>query len=185
MENEAQIPPPSSEPPPPPSPPETASPPPPSSFEQPPVPAAAAAAPPPVPPANAAAPQETPAPSLLTDEKNLAMFCHLSALAGGLLLAGIGIGAILPVGNILGPLAIWLWKKDTMPLVNAHGKEALNFQITVSIALMACILTFFLLLPILLAVVIGIAALVLTIIGTVKASNGELYRYPFSLRLIK
>jgi uncharacterized protein len=46
-------------------------------------------------------------------------------------------------------------------------------------------LTFFLLLPILVAIAVGIAALILTIIATIKASNGELYRYPFSLRLIK
>ncbi len=109
------------------------------------------------------------------------MFCHLSALVGGLLLGWTG----LPIGNILGPLVIWSLKKDTMPLVNEHGKEALNFQITVSIAIAACVLTFFLLVTIPLAFLIGIAALVLTIIGTIKASNGILYRYPFNLRLIK
>jgi uncharacterized Tic20 family protein len=54
------------------------------------------------------------------DEKNMAMFCHLSALIGGLVLSWTG----LPVGNIIGPLVIWLLKKDSMPLVNEHGKIA-------------------------------------------------------------
>jgi len=117
----------------------------------------------------------------MATEKNLAMFCHLSAIVGGVIFSWLG----LPVGNILGPLIIWLMKKDTMPKVNEHGKEALNFQITVSAIILACMALFFLFLPLLLIPVVGIAALILTIIATIKASNGEFYRYPFSLRLIK
>ena len=127
--------------------------------------------PPPVPP-----PAPPPAPTgTSSDEKNLAMFCHLAALAG----------LLIPAGNIIGPLILWLLKRESMPLVDAHGKEVLNFQITVTIALAVCIVTAWLLLPVLAAIIIGIAALVLTIIGTIKASNGELYRYPFTLRLVK
>jgi len=122
-------------------------------------------------------------PSDLGSEKNMAMFCHLAALAGGLL--GVATGIPIPFGNILGPLIIWLVKKDTMPLVDQHGKESLNFQITVSIAIAACLVLFFLVLPLLLIPIIGIAALVLTIIATIKASNGEFFRYPFTLRLVK
>lgn len=140
--------------------------PPPHPVEPPPVPTAT---PPPAPTGNSG------------DEKNLAMFCHLSGILGAIAVNWTG----LPIGNILGPLIIWLLKKDTMPLVNEHGKEALNFQITVSIAVGACLMLFFLFLPILLLPVIGIAALVLSIIGTIKASNGILYRYPFTLRLVK
>jgi uncharacterized Tic20 family protein len=121
----------------------------------------------------------------MATEKNLAMFCHLSAIVGGVVLAGAGVGLFLPIGNILGPLFIWLWKKDTMPMVNAHGKEALNFQISVSIVMFLCVLTFWLFLPILVAIATGFVALILTIIATIKASNGEPYRYPISLRLIK
>jgi len=117
----------------------------------------------------------------LATEKNLAMFCHLSALVGGIAFSAIG----MPVGNIVGPLVIWLMKKDTMPLVNEHGKESLNFQITVSAVILACMALFFLILPIFLIPIVGLAALVLTIIGTIKASNGELYRYPLTVRLIK
>lgn len=147
--------------------------------------------PPPVPEVTAAPPGPAAIPEAgstvlndlngLATEKNLAMFCHLSALVGGIAFSAIG----LPVGNILGPLVIWLMKKDTMPLVNEHGKEALNFQLTVSAVILACMALFFLILPIFLIPLVGLAALVLTIIGTIKASNGVLYRYPLTIRLIK
>jgi uncharacterized Tic20 family protein len=197
MENDSQLPSPSpsSEPPPVPTP--SVTPPPPSPPEVPdiptPPPVPESAPPPPVsseppPPASAVPPAVGAAFAEvgkdlqgMATEKNLAIFCHLSALIGGVVFSAVG----LPVGNILGPLLIWLWKKDTMPMVNEHGKAALNFQITVSIIVFACMLTFFLILPILVAIATVIAALILTIIATIKASNGELYRYPFALRLIK
>ncbi len=127
-------------------------------------------------------PQETPqvapqtAPQYSKDEQQWAMICHLSALAG----------FVIPFGNIIGPLVVWLIKKDTMPLVDQHGKEALNFQITVMIAVFVCILLMFVVIGIFLIVVVGLGALVLTIVAAVKVANGELdYKYPFTLRLIK
>ena len=110
------------------------------------------------------------------DEKNWAMFCHLSALSG----------FIIPFGNLIGPLVIWLIKKDTMPLVDRHGKEALNFQITVTLAAIVSFILIFALIGILLIWVVAIGALVLTIMAAVKVANGNLdYRYPIALRLIK
>jgi uncharacterized protein len=114
-------------------------------------------------------------------EKNLAMFCHLAGIAGWILLLPTG----LPGGNILGPLILWLLKKDTMPMVNEHGKEALNFQITVTAAILGCMALFFLVLPLALIPIIWLAGLVLSVLATVKASNGVLYRYPLTLRLVK
>src|SRR5687768_17680525 len=61
------------------------------------------------------------------EERNWAMGAHLSALAGGLLTSAIG-----GWGFFIGPLVIWLMKKDTMPFVGDQAKEALNFNITVS-----------------------------------------------------
>ncbi|SOD54412.1 DUF4870 domain-containing protein [Pseudoxanthomonas wuyuanensis] len=117
------------------------------------------------------------------EEKQWAMFAHLSALAA-LFTGGLG--------GVVGPLIIWLIKKDTLPFVNDQGKEALNFNITVLIAIVAlCIVGTILMIVLigflffLLAGVVGIAWLVLTIIATIKASNGEAYRYPLTLRLIK
>jgi len=115
-------------------------------------------------------------PQVSKDEQNWAMFCHLAALAG----------FVIPLGNVLGPLIVWLIKKDTMPLVNQHGKEALNFQITVLIAFVVCIVLTLVLIGFLLMFVVGIGALVLTIMAAVKVSNGQFdYKYPFALRLIK
>jgi len=116
------------------------------------------------------------APQVSKDEQNWAMVCHLSALSGFL----------IPFGNLIGPLVVWLIKRGEMSLVDTHGKEALNFQITVTIALLICIPLMFVLIGIPLAFAIGIGALVLTIMAAVKVSNGELaYRYPFALRLLK
>ena len=104
------------------------------------------------------------------------MIAHLSALAG----------FVIPFGNVIGPLVVWLIKKDTMPLVDQHGKESLNFQITVMIAVFVCILLMLILIGIFLIFVVGLGALVLTIIAAVKVANGELdYKYPLTLRLIK
>jgi len=116
------------------------------------------------------------APQVSKDEQNWAMICHLSALAGFL----------IPFGNIAGPLIVWLIKRAEMPLVDVHGKEALNFQITVSIAIAVCIPLMFVLIGIPLMIIIALGALILTIMAAVKISNGELeYRYPFALRLLK
>jgi uncharacterized Tic20 family protein len=110
------------------------------------------------------------------------MLCHLSALAG----------FVIPFGNILGPLLVWQIKKNEIPSVNIHGKAALNFQITVVIALLAgmavaILLSFvcigFLLIPV--VMLIGLAGLIFAIVAGIKANNGEDYKYPFSLELVK
>lgn len=121
------------------------------------------------------------------EERTWAMLAHLSALLGGLLTASFGRGW----GCFVGPLVIWLIKKDTMPFVNDQAKEALNFNITVAIAslilLILSIVTFGigLIIAIPLWVIIGIVWLVLTVIAAIRANEGVRYRYPFALRLIK
>ena len=111
------------------------------------------------------------------------MLCHLSALA-------VCIG--IPFGNILGPLIIWQIKKTEFPSVDIHGKASLNFQITVTLAALvagsvAFVLSFFcvgyFLFP--LVLLIGLAGLVFAIIAGIKANNGEDYKYPWSLELVK
>lgn|SRR6187549_861904 len=110
------------------------------------------------------------------EEQNWAMICHLSALAG----------FIVPFGNVIGPLVVWLMKKDTMPLVDLHGKEALNFQITVAIAALICLVLFLVIIGVFLIFIVAIGSLVMTIIAGIKVANGDLaYKYPFALRLIK
>jgi uncharacterized Tic20 family protein len=139
-----------------------------------PAPAPEAQTPPHQPPAaSAAGPVAGPATD---DEKNLATLAH-----------GLGAaGYFLGIGSWVAPLIIWLLKKDQSPWVGENAKEALNFQITVSLALLIVSPTIACFgLGLLLAGPIWIAGVVLSIIGTIKASNGEAYRYPLTLRLIK
>ena len=120
-------------------------------------------------------------------ERQWALFAHLSVLLGGLVTSGWA-GSI---GFFIGPLVIWLMKKDTMPFVDDQAKEALNFAITISIACVALVMLTILslgigaLLTIPLMMAIGIAALVMIIIAAMKAHEGVAYRYPFAIRLVK
>jgi uncharacterized Tic20 family protein len=111
------------------------------------------------------------------EEQSWVMGCHLAALTGF-----IGI----PFGNLLGPLFVWLLKRSEMPMVDRHGKEALNFQITVTLAAVVAALLCLVLIGFVLLPVIYVGALILTIIAAVKASNGDYeYRYPMTLRFLK
>ena len=113
--------------------------------------------------------------------------CHLSGL---LLFTGI------PFGNILGPLIVWLVKRDASPAIDEHGKEALNFQmsltlyfvglIALTIALMLVLVGFLFLPLVIIAAIFGpFLDLIFIIISAVKAGNGEVYRYPLTIRFIK
>ena len=114
------------------------------------------------------------------EERQWALFAHLSALLGGLLTS-----TFLGLGCLLGPLIIWLVKRETMPFVDDQAKEALNFYITVAIAAVVCGLLMFVLIGFVLLPLLGLAWLVFIIIAAIKANEGERYRYPFTLRLIK
>jgi len=109
------------------------------------------------------------------DARLWATLCHLAALAGF-----IGI----PLGWVLGPLIIWLIKRNDFAFVDRHGKEALNFQISMTIYGFVCFLLVFVLIGIPLLLAAGILDIVFTIVAAVKANNGEDYRYPLSIRFI-
>lgn len=109
------------------------------------------------------------------EERNWAMACHLSALTA--IFSGIGM--------IVGPLVVWLIKKDEMPLVDDQGKEALNFQITMMIALLATTPLVFVVIGLLLIPLICLFDLVMVIIASIRAADGERFRYPLTLRLIR
>ncbi len=129
------------------------------------------------------APAEPAAGGPSADERQWAMFAHLSALVGGIVTTGWGC--------FIGPLVIWLVKKDTMPFVDDQAKEALNFNITVGIIFLALLLMSImtlgvgLILAIPAWIIVGIAWLVFTIIAAIKANEGVAYRFPMTLRLIK
>lgn len=109
------------------------------------------------------------------DERTWGMLCHLTALSG----------FIIPFGSILGPLIIWLIKKDEMPFVDDQGKEALNFQITMLIAFIISFVLMFILIGFVLMGVVAIFDIVMLIIASIKANEGVRYRYPYAIRLIK
>ena len=122
-----------------------------------------------------AAPPPPIAGTASTEERQWAMFAHLSAL----------IGVVIPLGSVIAPLVIWQVKKNEMPFVDDQGKEALNFQITIALAAIVCLILFVVLIGMLLLPLLGIYWLVFTIMGGIKANNGETYRYPATIRLIK
>ncbi len=104
------------------------------------------------------------------------MFCHLAALLGFM-----GV----PFGHIIGPLVVWLIKRDDDPFINDHGKESLNFQISMTIYGIVAALLVFVVVGIILLIAVGLADLIMVIIASVKAANGERYRYPCTIRFIK
>lgn len=105
-------------------------------------------------------------------DKTLAMVCHLLGLTG-----------------FIGPLVIWLMKKNESPIVNTHGKESLNFQISIHIYFISAILFSHILplveLVVLFAVAVMIFNYAMIIQATIKTNKGEDFKYPLSLRLIK
>lgn len=103
------------------------------------------------------------------------MLCHAASFAG----------LVIPFGNVLGPLLIWLLKREEMPFVDDQGKEVVNFQITITIVYIICILLLIVLIGLLVLIVAAIVSIILTIIGMINASAGTAYRYPFAIRLVK
>ena len=129
-------------------------------------------------------PPQSPPPAVVpseSDERTWAMLGHLSAFSA----------FITGLGCVIGPLIVWLVKRDTMPFAGEQALEALNFNITAIIAAVALgvftLITLGIgaLLTVPLAFVLFIGWFVLTIVAAVKANGGEHYRYPFSLRLVK
>ncbi|ELC7366345.1 DUF4870 domain-containing protein [Stenotrophomonas maltophilia] len=113
-------------------------------------------------------PATTDAPA---DQRTMALAAHLLGIFTG----------------FIGALIIWLINKDdaSKAFVTDQAKEALNFQITVTIAMVISIILMIVIIGGILAPIVGVINLVFCIIAAVKSNNGEAYRYPFTLRLIK
>ena len=104
------------------------------------------------------------------------MICHLIALVG---LLGNGIGFVI------GPLVVWLMKKEEDPFIDEQGKEAVNFQITMMIAAAISAALMLILIGFLLIAIVAALMIIFPIIGGIKANAGEHYRYPLTIRFIK
>jgi uncharacterized Tic20 family protein len=103
------------------------------------------------------------------DEKTMAILAHILCIIAG----------------FVAPLIIYLVKKDESSFVREHAKESLNFQITMLIVFCVSAILIVVLIGILLIWLAGIAATILVIVATVRASEGKLYHYPFSIRFVK
>jgi uncharacterized protein len=125
------------------------------------------------------------------------MLCHLSAL----------IGLFWWPGAVLGPLVVWQIKKNELPEVDPHGKEALNFQLTFLILLFIARIIIFSIVGVAFGIgifwgsplafigggfgllsilgIINLVAIVLAVIAGIKANNGESYKYPFSIKFVR
>lgn len=103
------------------------------------------------------------------DEKNLGLIMHVLSLVGF---------------SLIGPLIVWLVKKDESAFINAQGRELLNFQISFLIYAIVCIPLCFVLIGIPLLIVVGLASFILTIIGLVKATEGKIYRFPVTIKML-
>ncbi len=104
-----------------------------------------------------------------SDEKTMAILSHVLSF----------------VSWFIAPLVIYLVKKDESAFVRAHAVESLNFQITMSIAYLVCFWLTFIFIGFILFPLLGITALVLVIVATIRASEGKLYKYPFSIKFVK
>ncbi|MEI6858664.1 MAG: DUF4870 domain-containing protein [Shewanella sp.] len=104
---------------------------------------------------------------------------------------GIGVhvasfaGYIIPFGSILGPLIVWLMKRDEFPFVDECGRNCLNFKISIYIGVMISVVLMFVGIGFILIVLLAIADIVLTIIAAMKAGEGVSYKYPLSINFIK
>jgi len=123
----------------------------------------------------AQAPPPKPDGAPTADERQWALLAHLSGLVASAL-GGLAF---------LGPLIVWLIKKDQSAFVADQAKEALNFQIAMTIALLVSFgIAIVTCVGIILVPIVGIGSLVFAIIAAIEANKGVAYRYPYTIRLI-
>lgn len=120
-------------------------------------------------------PGETPPGGFSNEERLWATLAHLSGLAGW----------VIPLGNVVAPLLIWLWQREKSVLVEDQAKEALNFQLTVTLAATASFVLMYVLIGFLLIVIVGLFALVMMVIAAIKANRARFYRYPLTFRFVR
>ncbi|UKJ06968.1 DUF4870 domain-containing protein [Solitalea lacus] len=112
---------------------------------------------------------------MLREDKQFIMLTHLSQLAN----------FVFPFGGLLVPMLLWQMKKDEVMNLEDHAKEIINFQISFFIYVVISCILILLLIGIGLLVLIGLLTVIFPIIGAVKASNGEFYNYPLTIKFLK
>ena len=109
------------------------------------------------------------------EQRTWAMFCHLSALAG----------LLFPFGSVIGPLIVWLVKKEEMPLDAEHGRKSLNFQLTMMIAYIVCFMLMFVVVGVILLPLVALFSLIMVVVSAIKANDGKEVKYPMAIEFIK
>lgn len=108
-----------------------------------------------------------------SEARNWATLTHLSAFV-----------MFLGIPAVIGPLVVWLIKRDEDPFIDYNGKEALNFNISFLIYGIVAVILIILLIGLILLPIVFIVWLVLVIVAAVKTSNGDYYRYPLTIRFL-
>ncbi|MEI8213380.1 MAG: DUF4870 domain-containing protein [Planctomycetota bacterium] len=109
------------------------------------------------------------------NERTWGMLLHFSVFAG----------YVLPLAGLIAPIVIWQIKKDEFPSIDVHGKNVMNFLISMFIYGVVAVLLTFVIIGIPLLALLGIVGIVFPIIGGIKANNGEIWKYPGMLQLIQ
>ena len=109
------------------------------------------------------------------NENTLGIVCHLLAFAG----------LVIPFGSILGPLVLWLVKRADSPYLDAIGKEAVNFNISFTIYAIIAAFSMFALIGFVLLPLVCLVWLIFVIMAAIRVSEGGMYRYPLTIRLLK
>jgi len=123
--------------------------------------------------------ETTPPPPISVAPSNIrtwVVLCHASALLGLFFHF---------LGHIFGPLIVWLAKRNESTEIDAHGKESLNFQLSMLIYDAVALILCFVLIGIPILILLWIVNIVLIIVASIKASEGQLYRYPLTIRFLK
>jgi uncharacterized Tic20 family protein len=108
-------------------------------------------------------------------ERNWSMICHLSAFAS----------YFFPFGGIIGPLICWLSKRDESVWINLNGRNALNFNLSILLYTVLAIPLCFIIIGIPIIMALATLKIVCIIIGSIKASKGQLFKYPLSIPFIQ
>jgi len=108
-------------------------------------------------------------------ERNWAMFCHLSAFAG----------YFIPFGGVIGPLVIWMSKRDESTWVNENGKSALNFQLSMLLYLVLAAPLCLIVIGIPIVIILVVLRIVFTVIASIKASKGDEFKYPLAIPFLQ
>lgn len=108
------------------------------------------------------------------EARRLAMFCHLSGF----------LGFVIPLGNIIGPLALWIANRESAAYVDDQGREALNFQLSILVYMLLSFALILVLIGLLMFPLLWVFQICMMVVAAVRANDGETYRYPLTIRFL-